>query len=100
MSNSPEWNAKQTTLTLSSVQHELTRARKQYPQWPDDVLHANTVVQAEAGELTQAVLDAVYQDGSVQQIRAEATQLAAMAIRLLDNLNQYQLPPTPQHTDD
>jgi hypothetical protein len=82
------------------VLHELNRARRKFPTWPTDPLHAMGVVNEEVGELNKAVLQAVYEpeknpEGAVEK---EALQAAAMLLRFLASLDQYEFTGGPQHT--
>lgn len=43
----------------------------------------------EAGELTKAVLEWVFQDGDFAELEKEAIQVGAMAVRFLANLDKY-----------
>jgi len=91
----------------SEVQAELARAVDKFPTWPTDPLHALAVLGEEFGELTKAMLQHTYEPhkGVTQQdIRDEAIQTAAMALRLAMSLDMYQYRKAPQHaqasTDD
>ena len=44
----------------------------------------------ESGELTQAALDFVYNNGTIEHMKEEAVQCGAMAIRFLENLARYE----------
>ncbi len=82
------------------VLHELNRACRKFPTWPTDPLHAMGVVNEEVGELSKAVLQAVYEpeknpEGAVEK---EALQAAAMLLRFLASLDQYEFTGAPQHT--
>ena len=72
----------------SAILDELIKAKKKYPDWPDDMVHQAAIVSEESGELIRAVLNHVYHDGSIEDVRNEAIQTAAMAIRFLENLNE------------
>ena len=66
---------------------ELRKAEAEFPGWPDDVVHGSAIVAEEAGELVQAALDRFYgRCDTDNDIRTEAVQTAAMAIRFLLNL--------------
>jgi len=71
----------------NDVIDELNNATRKYPNWPTDMLHAVAVVNEESGELTRAVLNHVYHGDSIEDIRLEAIQTTAMAIRFLENLD-------------
>ena len=69
---------------------ELLAAEKKFPGFPDDAVHAAAIVAEEAGELTRASLDFHYgRETSREEMRKEAAQTAAMAIRFLVHLDEY-----------
>jgi hypothetical protein len=88
---------------------ELEKAARKFPTWPVRGTDAAAIVAEECGELQQAVLQATYEGGSVEAVRKEAIQTAAMAMQFLLNLPDTQfdrgeqlpkrrlpLPPSPQ----
>jgi NTP pyrophosphatase (non-canonical NTP hydrolase) len=81
---------------------ELERATKKFPTWPTDPLHAIGVLGEEYGELNKEVLQLVYepQKSSKEEVRKEAIQTAAMAIRFAMSLDKYQYMKGPQHQQD
>ena len=83
------------------VQAELARAVAKFPGWPTDPLHALAVLGEEFGELTKAMLQHTYEPHkgvTVEDIRDEAIQTAAMALRLAMSLPCYQYRKAPQHS--
>lgn len=78
---------------------EVDRATEKFPTWPTDPLHAVAVLGEEFGELTKATLQAVYEPhkSSMADVRAEAIQCAAMALRFIMSLDQYELTQGHQH---
>ena len=86
-------------LIVSEVLDELARAMKKFPTWPCDPLHAVAVLGEEFGELTKAVLQTVYEPHKVKtgELRTEAVQTAAMALRFLASLDSYSILRSPQH---
>ena len=74
---------------ILSVLLELQRAIEKFPDWPVDPLHAVGIIGEEFGELTQAVLQTTYEPGksSRDDVRAEAIQTAAMALRFIMGLS-------------
>ncbi len=78
---------------------EVARAMKKFPTWPTDPLHAVAVLGEEFGELTKAVLQLVYEPHktSTEEVKMEAIQTAAMALRFLKSLNMYEYREGPQH---
>ena len=85
---------------LRDIVDELGRARSKFPTWPDDPLHAAAVVNEEAGELTRAVLKWVYEGGNAEDVKREAVQTAAMAVRFLVNISLYETYESGQIRDE
>lgn len=92
---------------LQEVLAEVARAAQKSPTWPTDPLHALGVLGEEFGELTRAVMQATYEPhkGEPGDVRSEAVQTAAMALRFLFSLDRYAFAPGAQHiqgpqTDD
>lgn len=77
-----------------SIELELRKAKKKHPNWPDHIAAQAGIVCEESGELMKAAMEFKYEkekDGKLikvqkEQIRTEAIQTAAMAIRFLENL--------------
>lgn len=105
---SPEWEVREftspahTSEARDAVVAELERAVRKFPTWPTDPLHAVAVLGEEFGELTKAVLQSVYEPHKVQpgEVRAEAVQTAAMAMRFLQSLDAYVYAGCEQHSQD
>ncbi len=79
---------------------EVRRAMRKFPTWPTDPFHAAAVVGEEYGELQKALLEHTYEpkkNVSRGDIRAEAVELAAMALRFLVSFDRYQMAPCAQH---
>lgn len=78
---------------------EVDRATVKFPTWPTDPLHALAVLGEEFGELTKAMLQFTYEPHKTnrQEIRAEAIQTAAMALRVAMSLGLYDYAPSLQH---
>lgn len=96
--------------TALEIRRELWIARRRFPSWPSDPLHAVAIVNEEAGELTKAVLQAVYEPEKAppefaaalnewhrKRIHDEAIQVAAMVFRLLASLERYEFSRSVQH---
>lgn len=81
------------------VMDELGRATRKFPTWPTDPLHAVAILGEEFGELTKAVLQTVYEPHKVPEgeLRTEAIQTAAMALRFLASLDRYGFARSAQH---
>ncbi|MDE2596309.1 MAG: hypothetical protein KGL44_05445 [Sphingomonadales bacterium] len=84
---------------LGITLEEVDRAVAKFPLWPTDPLHANGVLGEEFGELSKAVLQAVYEPhkSGKAQVRMEAIQTAAMALRFIASLDRYKYLPGEQH---
>lgn len=54
--------------------------------WPKDIIHMTAIMMEEAGEAMQAANDAVHAGASLEPLRLELAQTAAMCIRCLVNL--------------
>lgn len=67
-----------------------------------DPLHALAVLGEEFGELTKAMLQLTYEPhkNSAAEVRSEAVQTAAMALRLLASLDVYEYRPGVQHAQN
>lgn len=85
--------------TVVSVLLEVAKATAKFPTWPTDPFHALAVLGEEFGELTQAVLQSTYEPhkSTPEDVKTEAIQTAAMAVRFLMSLNQYQFQCGEQH---
>ena len=82
-----------------AVQAELDAAVRKFPLWPTDPLHAVAVLNEEVGELNKAILQTVYEPSKAtrQDVRDEAVQVAAMALRFLASLDDYDYNTVRQH---
>jgi len=87
---------------IDEVLNEVGRATKKFPTWPTDPLHAFAVLGEEVGELQKAILQSVYEPmkSNPNDVREEAIQTAAMAIRFLMSLDQYDYTPSEQHKQE
>jgi NTP pyrophosphatase (non-canonical NTP hydrolase) len=87
---------------LDDVLREHAAALRKFPSWPTDPLHAVAVVQEEVGELTQAVLQTIYEPAksNPSHVAKEAVQAAAMALRFLVGLNHYEYVRADEHDQE
>ena len=76
-----------------AVESELLRARLKFPLWPEDIIHAVSIMNEEAGETIQAALDLTYDNGSIDNVKAELIQTAAMCFRVLENIDNLKTYP-------
>ncbi|QWA09570.1 hypothetical protein GTU79_19730 [Sodalis ligni] len=86
-------------VVFTPILTELERAMRKFPTWPTDPIHASKILDEEVGELSKAVLQATYEPhkSGPAEVRAEAIQAAAMAIRFIASLHKYQYVPSAQH---
>lgn len=84
---------------FSEVGQEIDKAVAKFPTWPTDPIHAVCVLGEEYGELQKAVLQLTYEPHktSKEDVRMEAIQTAAMAIRFLASLDDYDYVQSKQH---
>lgn len=84
---------------IEEIRIELERAMTKFPGWPTDPLHALAILGEEYGELNKAMLQFIYEPNKTtsENIRIEATQTAAMALRLIISLESYKYDPSSQH---
>jgi hypothetical protein len=87
---------------IGEIEAEIGKALAKFPTWPTRIIDAGNVVSEEAGELAKACLQVVYEPHkeSLAGVRQEAIQTAAMCIRFLLSLDQYELSPGPQHKQE
>ncbi len=69
------------------IETELIKAKKKHPNYPEDMFRQLAIMQEEAGEVTKAVLHYHYEGGSLEDIKTELIQTAAMCMRMLENLS-------------
>jgi NTP pyrophosphatase (non-canonical NTP hydrolase) len=81
------------------VAKEVASATEKFPTWPTDPLHALAVLGEEFGELTKAVLQMTYEPHKVcaGDVKVEAIQTAAMAMRFAMSLHVYDYVQSNQH---
>lgn len=84
---------------VDQVVAEVGRATRKFPTWPTDPLHALAVLGEEYGELNKAMLQLTYEPHktSAADVREEAIQTAAMALRLVMSLDRYEYRHCEQH---
>lgn len=69
------------------IDAELRKAEQKHPDWPVDNMYKQvTILQEEAGEVSKAVLHYFDENGSIEDIKKELYQTAAMCMRMLKNL--------------
>ncbi len=70
----------------SPIEVELNRAKKKHPNYPNDMFRQVAIMNEEAGEVTKAVLHYHYENGSIEDVKKELIQTAAMCMRMLEFL--------------
>jgi hypothetical protein len=90
------------TDVLSEIVAEVGRAMRKFPTWPTDPLHALAVLGEEFGELTKDVLQLTYEPHKTNRdnVRTEAMQTAAMALRFVASLDAYEYTAGTQHAQE
>ena len=79
-----EFNSELERLQIyNPIDAELKRAESIYPDYPKDMFRQLAIMQEEAGEVTKAVLDYCYANGTLDQVKEELIQTAAMCMRML-----------------
>jgi hypothetical protein len=71
---------------ISKILEELDRATNKHPEWPDDIIHAVSIMNEESGEAIRAALDHVYAGKPLDEVKKELIHTGAMVIRCLINL--------------
>lgn len=73
---------------VNSIMNELRDAETDHPTWPEECIHAASIVVEEAGELLRDC--ATFEENGdmrlIENMRIEAVQTGAMALRFLTNL--------------
>ncbi|MAK54683.1 MAG: hypothetical protein CML17_02325 [Pusillimonas sp.] len=92
-------SATKLDVIFGDIEDELANALNKFPTWPTDPIHAKAVLGEEVGELEQAILECVYEPhkSTKADVRAEAIQVAAMAVRFLISLDDYKYYPSENH---
>lgn len=84
---------------FNDIANELENATRKFPEWPTRVIDAGNVVSEEAGELAKACLQVTYEKDkeTMEGVRMEAIQTAAMCIRFLESIDLYDTRPGSRH---
>lgn len=79
---------------------EVEAATRKFPTWPTRACDAAMVLNEEVGELNKEILQLTYEPhkGNREEVMKEAIQTAAMALRFLMSLEEYDYSPAAQHT--
>lgn len=68
---------------IGKIETELNRAIAKHPQFPKDIIHQVGIMQEEAGEAMKAALQLVYEKGTMEEVKKELIETAAMCLRTL-----------------
>jgi hypothetical protein len=71
---------------LEYIRLELDSAKKKYTDFPQDIIHCVSIMNEEAGESIRAALNHVYHGESINKLKEELIQTAAMCIRCLERI--------------
>ena len=71
---------------IQLINNELQKAKAKHPDWPKNMFEQVTIISEEAGEIAKAVLHFKREDGTLQDVKDELAQTAAMCIRMLEHL--------------
>jgi hypothetical protein len=84
------------------VMKEIDRAMLKFPTWPTNPIHALAVLGEEFGELTKETLQLTYEPHKtdIEAFRKEAIQTAAMALRFVASLDEYEFSKSFQHVQN
>lgn len=87
---------------LGEITEELDNAVGKFPQYPTDPLHALAILGEEYGELNKSVLQNTYEPHktSLDEVRMEAIQTAAMAVRFILSLEKFKYEQSIQHNQE
>lgn len=75
--------------TYKLIQSELERAKTKHPNFPNDIFQKLAIMQEEVGEVAKAVNEYHFSGGSLQDVKDELIQTAAMCVRMLESLDFY-----------
>lgn len=78
-----------TTYICDEIYDELLKAMTQHPKFPADLIHQIAIMSEEAGEAVRAANLAVHESGSIDDVRKELVQTAAMCVRCLLNIDLH-----------
>lgn len=81
----PSTNPSGELQIITEALNELAAARKRYPQWPIDIVHATAIMVEEATETMKSANEVLWshKSTSAADVRHEAIQTIAMCLRLL-----------------
>jgi len=81
------------------IEHELQRAKRIHPDYPDNFFKQLIIIQEEFGEAKRAVIHFLNKNGSMERVKTKLVQTAAMCVRMLENLKTDEKYVEEQMTD-
>ena len=69
------------------IDSELKRAKEKHPNFPDDLFQQGSIMIEEAGEVVKAINDWAWFSGSIESVRDELVQTAAMCMRMIEKIS-------------
>ena len=70
------------------IDRELIKAKEKHPKWPKNINKQALIMLEEAGEVAKAVLQYQDENGSLNEIKKELVQTAAMCMRMLETIKK------------
>lgn len=70
------------------IAKELARAEKKHPNFPENMYEQLAIMQEEAGEVSKAVLHYHHEGGTLQDVKKELIETAAMCMRMYKALQK------------
>ena len=67
----------------AEIAAEVGEAQEKFPDWPTDIIHGVAIMAEESGEAVRAALHCVYENRSIEHLKTELIQTAAMCVRML-----------------
>ena len=71
---------------MQLIRDELYKAEHKHPSYPTDIFKQVTVMDEEAGEVSKACMHYIDEGGSIEDVKKELIQTAAMCVRMLIHL--------------
>ena len=83
------------------IEAELNRAKEKHPDWPTEIFKQLSIMQEEAGGVTKAVNEyCLLNRGSLQEVKDELVQTAAMCMRMIESLEESDYLRLKQQVDE
>lgn len=72
---------------LKPIFKALEDAHMKHPNWPENINKQTLIIIEEAGEVAKAVLKYQDEGGTLEDVKAELHETAAMCLRMLNDIN-------------